>query len=279
LGSRKKVEMECELGDITLNYQKVGSGKPLLFLHGGVGDHQPWLQALEPLFESRQGWERIYLDLPGHGQTQAPDWLTTDDQVLDILLRFIDQVIPDQRFVVAGFSWGGYVAQGIIYQRFSDVDGLLLIAPGTHREEEPNLERTILAKDEVLVSRLDDLMKELANGVLVVQNQRTIDRLQTLSQSFQSIMKDDTNFAARFQWGFSFDIDKLPKPYDRPTLFLLGRQDHIVSYRNVWQVLENFPRATFAVLDQAGHGITGMEQIQVSQSLINDWIDRVEEGV
>ncbi len=271
--------MECELGDITVNYQLAGSGKPLLFLHGRVGDHQPWLQAIEPLFEHREGWKRIYLDIPGHGHTKAPDWLTTDDQVLDVLLRFIDRVILGERFAMAGFSWGGYLAQGIVYQRLSKVDGLLLIAPGTHRDNEKSPERTILIEDDALLIELDELLKQLATGVLVVQNRRTIDRLQMLSQSFQSILQDDDNFATRLQSGFSFDIDKLPKPYDKPTLFLLGRQDHIVGYRDAWQILENFPRATFAVLDQAGHGIAGMEQIQVSQSLINDWLDRVEEGV
>ncbi|HLO18799.1 MAG TPA: alpha/beta hydrolase, partial [Anaerolineales bacterium] len=243
--------MECELGDITVNYQMVGSGKPLLFLHGSVGDHQPWLQTLEPLFDHRQGWKRIYLDLPGHGPTQAPDWLTTDDQVLDVLLRFIDRVIPSERFVVAGFSWGGYLAQGIVYQRISEVDGLLLIAPGTHRDDEKNPERTVLVKNEELLTELDELLKELATGVLVMQNRRTIDRLQTLSQSFRSIIQDDPDFAARLKQGFSFDMDNLPRPYDKPVLFLLGRQDHIVGYRNAWQILENFPRATFAVLDQA----------------------------
>ena len=271
--------MECELGDINVNFQLAGSGKPLLFLHGSVGAHQPWLQTIEPLFEHRAGWKRIYLDLPGHGHTQAPDWLATDDQVLDVLLRFIDRVIPGERFAVAGFSWGGYLAQGIAYQRISEVDGLLLIAPGTHRDDEKKPERTILVRDDALLIELDDLLKELATGALVVQNRRTIDRLQTLSLSFQSIMQDDDNFATRLQSGFSFDIDKLPKPYDKPTLILLGRQDHIVGYRNAWQILENFPRATFALLDQAGHGIAVMEQIQVSQSLINDWLDRVEEGV
>ena len=85
--------MECNLGDITIHYQMVGSGIPLLFLHGGVGDHQAWLQTLEPLFEHRVRWQRFYLDLPGHGRSQAPDWLVTEDQVLDVLLRFIDQVM------------------------------------------------------------------------------------------------------------------------------------------------------------------------------------------
>src|SRR5258708_23508551 len=138
--------MECELGDITIHYQMAGSGRPLLFLNGGVGDQHPWLQVIEPLFEHREGWKRIYLDLPGHGQTHAPDWLATNDQVLEVLLRFIDRAIPGNRLVVAGFSWGGYLAQGILYQRLSAIDGLLLIAPSMHRYDEKSPERTIFIR-------------------------------------------------------------------------------------------------------------------------------------
>jgi pimeloyl-ACP methyl ester carboxylesterase len=42
------------------------------------------------------------------------------------------------------------------------------------------------------------------------------------------------------------------------------------------QLLENFPRATFAVLDRAGHNLQ-IEQQLLFNSLINEWLDRVEE--
>lgn len=270
--------MECDLQDITIHYQAFGTGRPLLFLHGGAGDHQPWLQAIEPLFEHRQGWKRIYLDLPGHGQTYAPDWLANGDQLLEVLMRFIDRVIPSERFAVGGFSWGGYLAQGILYRRFSDMDGLLLIAPSMHRKDQGKPEQTILVRDEALLSGLDEPLRAIAAGILVMQNRKTIDRLKTLSQSLSSVAQDDADLAARFQYAFSSDIDQLPRPFDKPSLLLLGRQDHLVGYRNAWQILDNLPRATFAVLDQAGHGIAMMEQIQASQVLINDWLDRVEES-
>ena len=50
------------------------------------------------------GWKRIYLDLPGHGRTPGKDWITNQDGMLDVVLDFIDAVIPGQRFVVAGAS-------------------------------------------------------------------------------------------------------------------------------------------------------------------------------
>jgi pimeloyl-ACP methyl ester carboxylesterase len=70
-------------------------------------------------------------------------------------------------------------------------------------------------------------------------------------------------------------LGTLPQPFGKPALFLLGRQYHVVSYRDAWKILEHFPRATYAVLDQAGH-VLGVEQIQLCQALISEWLDRVE---
>jgi thioesterase domain-containing protein len=42
------------------------------------------------------------------------DRLATHDQMLEAVLAFIDTVIPGQRFVLAGLSYGGYLVQAII---------------------------------------------------------------------------------------------------------------------------------------------------------------------
>ena len=74
---------------------------------------------------------------------------------------------------------------------------------------------------------------------------------------------------------FSFPVDQLPQPFGEPALFLLGRQDHVVGYRDAWKILEHFPRATYAVLGQAGH-VPSVEQVQLERALISEWLDRVE---
>jgi pimeloyl-ACP methyl ester carboxylesterase len=47
-----------------------------------------------------------------------------------------------------------------------------------------------------------------------------------------------------------------------------------MCYKDAWSILENFPRATFAVLDRAGHSLQ-IEQEEIFNSLINEWISRV----
>jgi len=70
-------------------------------------------------------------------------------------------------------------------------------------------------------------------------------------------------------------VDFSNDKFTKPTLFLLGRQDSAVGYRDAWKIIENYPRATFAILDTAGH-ILQIEQEEMFNSLTNDWLNRVE---
>jgi hypothetical protein len=51
----------------------------------------------EPVFEARAGWRRLYPELPGHGKTPLPSWQQSPDDMLDVLLEFLDVVAPGER--------------------------------------------------------------------------------------------------------------------------------------------------------------------------------------
>jgi pimeloyl-ACP methyl ester carboxylesterase len=61
----------------------------------------------------------------------------------------------------------------------------------------------------------------------------------------------------------------------KPTLMLLGQQDTSTGYRDAWPILEQYPRATFAVLDKAGHNLQ-IEQADLFTAFVSEWLDRVE---
>jgi len=70
---RRNSRMDCELKDITVHYELLGEGRPIIMLHGWSVDHRHMVSDMEPLFRQRDGWKRIYLDLPGHGRTPGKD--------------------------------------------------------------------------------------------------------------------------------------------------------------------------------------------------------------
>ena len=66
-------------------------------------------------------------------------------------------------------------------------------------------------------------------------------------------------------------------PFNRPSLFIAGRQDSMAGYSDLWRIYDNYPRATLAVLDRAGHGLMA-EQAHLFEALVHEWLDRVEES-
>jgi pimeloyl-ACP methyl ester carboxylesterase len=49
-----------------------------------------------------------------------------------------------------------------------------------------------------------------------------------------------------------------------------------VGYAGQWDLLKHYPRATFAVLDRAGHALPH-EQPGLIKALITEWLDRIRE--
>ncbi len=272
--------MECQLEDISVHYEIHGEGHPLISLHGFSPDHRLMTGCMEPIFKQRSGWQRIYPDLPGMGKTPGKAWITSSDQMLDIVLEFIDQVIPGQCFVLAGESYGGYLARGIIYRKPELVDGLLLICPlivpdQAKRSAPPHV---ALVEDPALLSSLKPSEREEFESFAVVQSQRIWER--TRDEVIAGLNVANEDFLSRLQahgYPLSFDVDAASAPFEKPTLILTGRQDASVGYRDAWEILENYPRGTFAVLDRAGHNLQ-IEQETLFNALVNEWLDRVEEN-
>jgi pimeloyl-ACP methyl ester carboxylesterase len=267
--------MECDLGKIVVHYETFGEGIPIIMLHGWYLDHRSMVADLEPIFKTRQGWKRLYLDLPGMGRTQGMSWITNNDHMLAVVQGFIDNVIPEQRFVVAGYSYGGYLARGIVYRKFAMMDGLLLIAPITAPNHLDSSAKLTLARSETIMSGLTTEESNIFD-LAVVQSREALDYIR--SYVIPAIRVADLEFIKKLSGKFSFDVDVLSEPFDKPTLILMGRQDSYVGYRDSWSIVENYPRATFAILDRSGHflGRPG-EQEKLFVALIHEWLDRVKE--
>lgn len=272
--------MECKLENIAIQYEVMGEGMPIVMLHGMPTDHRHMVSDMEPLFQQHKGWKRIYPDLPGMGKTSGADWITTQDQMLDVVLSFIDEVIPGQPFVVAGTSYGGYLARGIVYRKSHLMNGLLLMVPLIEADDEKATlpSHVTLVEDASIFSRVEPDIAKNIQEFAVVQSKKFLDSM--MANVFPAVEIADHKFLDKLEnhFSFSFDVDKLPEPFTAPTLILTGRQDSSCGYYDAWHILENYPRGTFVVLDRAGHGL-GIEQESLFRILASEWLDRVEEFI
>lgn len=270
--------MYCSIRDINIYYEVVGTGVPVVMIHGWSPDHRLMKGCIEPVFDKyNQSFKRIYFDLPGMGQTEGKEWIDGSDSMLDIIINFIDSVIPGENILLAGESYGGYLARGVIKRKPQYVDGLLLICPvadpRTHNETSPSL--VVLEKDTELINSLTDEEKRYFEGLAVIQNKRVFESFKKdILPGLKCANYDFLSNCLGKNVPFSFNVDCLEQPFVKPTLMLMGRQDNAVGYKDLWSILEVYPRASFVILDKSGHNLQ-IDQSNLFNSLVTEWLDRV----
>jgi pimeloyl-ACP methyl ester carboxylesterase len=250
-----------------VHYVEHGEGSPLLALHGAGVDHREVMACLDPVVDAFTGYRRIYLDLPGMGQTPAPETIRSADDVLDVLVAFVDGVVGALPLLVVGHSAGGYYAQAIASRRPEQVVGLALLCPvlaGIHDVPE----------HDVLVSSGTIGSAEFRD-YFTVQTSATLDRYERYVEPAVGLADRSALERIGERWELTTPTQE-PAPYRHPTLLVTGRQDSTVGYARAWDLLKQYPRATFAVLDGAGHALPH-EQPELLHALVAEWLKRVRD--
>jgi pimeloyl-ACP methyl ester carboxylesterase len=185
----------------------------------------------------------------------------------------IDALVPGQ-YALAGGSFGGYLSLGLAAAAPHDVVGLCLYVPmvvpvHADRDVPP---RSLLVAD----ASLGDDPHELADASVVLTDE-TVRRLN--DEIAAGIAAGDQVATDRIfaSYAGSFPLVSVDRPFAAPSLVLLGRQDNIVGYRDQWSLTEAMPRATYVVLDLAGHHLQ-IEQPELFEALVAEWLDRVDEA-
>ncbi|MCL2034538.1 MAG: alpha/beta hydrolase [Oscillospiraceae bacterium] len=266
--------MICSIRDVPVYYKEYGEGKPLLSIHGWSVDHRLMSGCLEPIFNEIQGYRRIYLDLPGMGKTPVASWIRNSDNMLELLGEFINAVIPDENFLVAGESYGGRLSLGLIHTAGERIDGVLLICSNHPESENLPVKQTIW-KSEALKAKENDPDMDAYMELAVVAAPEMFEKYK--NDVLPGIKAADYNFLTNHLTGsYGPELENKLKTtrFDKPACILAGRQDHWVGYTGAYKLLEGFPRATFAVLDGAGHNLQ-IENEPLFNQMVKDWLWRV----
>jgi pimeloyl-ACP methyl ester carboxylesterase len=267
-----------EAAGVDMYYVEHGPGahdaeQTLVLLHGFTVDHRSNLAAFEPCFADRSRWRRLYLDLPGMGHTHAPDWVSSTDDVFAVTQAAINALVPG-RYALAGGSFGGYLSLGLAAAAPDAVLGLCLYVPmvvPVHAERDVPPASVLVAE-----ASLGDDPHELADASVVLTDE-TVRRLNDEIAAAIAVgdpVATDRIFAS---YEGTFPLVSADRPFPNPSLIMLGRQDSIVGYRDHWPLTDAMPRATYAVLDLAGHHLQ-IEQPVLFETLVEEWLDRVDEA-
>lgn len=257
--------MECRIKDATIHYVEDGSGVPLVALHGAGVDHREIEAAVEAIVPG-VGYRRIYPDLPGMGHSTT-DGLTCNEDVVTLLVDFIDQLV-DGPALVLGHSYGAYLARGVAARQPDTLLGLALLCPlGERSGSLPD--PSVVREDADAYDELEPAQRAGFDEYFVVRTRATARRYREHVVPGTTLVDEAALGRIFAGWTVEVGLDT----FSPPTLIAAGRRDSVVGYNAAVELLERYPHATLAVLEDAGHALMH-ERPEMLAALLVDWLDR-----
>ncbi|MTD13558.1 alpha/beta fold hydrolase [Nakamurella sp. YIM 132087] len=243
-----------------------GDGRPVIVLHGAGVDHRETEACVEPTFAGLQGWRRIYPDLPGMGRTPAPASLSSADDVLAVLLDLARKVSGGQPVLLVGHSAGAYYARALACRQPELVAGAALICPLLPGARDVPAHHAVPGGSEIG----DDGFRDY----FVVHTPEMLERYREFVEPAADLVDQEVMQRIGGKWEITGDLP----PYPGPALLVAGRRDSTVGWAATADLAQQWPGATLAVLDHAGHALPH-EQPELLRALIGEWLARVERTV
>lgn len=131
--SAQENERLIEHNGAKLFYKIIGSGEPLLVIHGGPGlDHTYFLPHLEKMADSLQ---LIFVDVRGSGRSRDTSLISMKQTAEDV--DVIRKALGIQKLNLLGHSHGGLVAMNYAVSYPENMKKLILVTPNPAKVKRP----------------------------------------------------------------------------------------------------------------------------------------------
>ena len=226
-----------------LFYETVGSGRPVLLIHGLGLDHSIWTP-LTKLFSNERQF--ILPDVRGQGRSTLGDGDGKLGQMAGDLARLLDE-LKIEKVVLAGHSMGGYIALEFAAKYADRLAGLALVTSNARADSE-----------EKRQARLTDAWRVLDEGVLFVaagmapkltQKKAIVHRMRRL------IEKTDPEGMSNVLKAIALRENRLEllASLAMPSMAIFGLDDQIAQPGVDTEIEQTCPRVKAVRLPGVGH--------------------------
>lgn len=229
----------------------------LIFIHGLSGCWQNWLENI-PYFARRH--RVLAVDLPGFGDSPAPDWEVSVPNYGRFLLDFCEAVgVAD--CAIVGNSLGGFVATEAAIRQPGRFEQLILVsAAGV---SSARLRKRPVAVVARMMAAGTPLAFKAQTRALLRSRARTIAfsgvfddpnrlRPELISEFFEGGMRGES-FVEALTGLAGYDFLHRLEEVEVPTLIVWGRKDRVVPARDALEFQRRLSNPELVVFDNCGH--------------------------
>jgi pimeloyl-ACP methyl ester carboxylesterase len=235
---------------VELGHETMGSGEPLVMLHGLFGSRRNWLSIIRPLSEDLQV---VAVDLRNHGSSGHAATMSFAEMADDVA-ALADRLGLD-RVNVAGHSLGGKVAMLFALRHPSRTRRLLVldVAPVPYRGPFGRYIDAMLAMPLAQMRTRQEAEEALAPAVPQAAVRQFL---------LHNLVRDGNGFRWRPNLeALRTNLDELSgfpeipagTTYEGPASFLAGGRSDYLRPEHLPLIRQLFPRASLEVIPDAGH--------------------------
>ena len=242
-----------------LNYKKVGSGKPLFFLHGLFGSSSNWFSfsgaALELLSQKHQlEFQSFLIDQRNHGKSFHSDSFNYSDMGNDLLGIMKHENLD--RISLLGHSMGAKAAMQFALDHSKKTEKLIVVDIATkYYAPHHSLELEAMSSLDLSAITSRDEADEQMKTYIKDEGARQF--------LLQNLDRDDDN---NFRWRINLELFKREikhigaeiksaNHFSGPCLFVAGEKSDYISEGDKPDILKLFPNAEFISIPGAGHWV------------------------
>lgn len=240
--------MRIAAGNLEVGYDDAGTGPPVVFVHGGLGNRAMWRPQVAAL---RERYRCLTYDLRGHGETTGGEDVEAFTPALlrDDLLAFAD-ALGLARFHLVGLSVGGFVGQETAIARPERVDRLVLADTWVVTSADARMREV----GRLLSPVVEVALRVAGTAPLAALGARGMgaDRPEAAELVREATAGTSPEAAIRVWRGLSHhDTRERLSRITAPTLVLVGERDHNVEQSRL--LARSIAGAELKVLSDAGH--------------------------
>jgi pimeloyl-ACP methyl ester carboxylesterase len=236
------------------DYDSLGKGSPLVFIHGSMSNHDSW--DFQKYLSKR--YHLILLDLPGHGKSDPIDEEISVKLFADYVAEFI-KGLNIAKTVAVGHSLGGAVCIQLALNYPELLRGVILVGTG--------------AKLGVLPAILEALKTNFKESV-----EMAIGGMAFADKADPEIVKIVKNVCLKCRpevayWDFAacnnFDVRGKISEISFPTLIIVGAEDKLTPVKWSRYLNEMIPNSSLKIIESAGHMVMMEKPEELNQAIQN----------
>ncbi len=257
----------ANINGIDIAYTDEGSSTPIVFIHGYPLNRTMWDAQVRGLSSKARV---IAIDLRGHGESQAPIWLTSVDIYADDVRGLLDHLSVDKA-VICGFSMGGYVAFAFLRKYPDRVRGLVL----ADTRPQPDAPEGKAGRFATALTAQKDGAGAIANAMLGrLLSQKSTDEKPDLVKQVRAMIESTP------VQGIAGDLMSMAERPDSvpmlasirvPTLIVVGELDALTPPADSKLMADTIPGAKLEVIPGVAH-LANMEDAATFNRAVGDFL-------